>query len=254
MKMIKACVIAVALVVGGTWAEVVPTVYKVPVDGASVTNFVKAFFAAYDGKNFNALGKMIANPAENKRIYSACKRNKHKSKTVICGMEIGEVTTVHLKVSTKKEAVKLDLRVKAFEDGVKLVSSWFPEIEDVNAQVLAATDLARELVDAVNSSDTNRICQILNLNVDSPNGFSDALQIRNLAWLESAIANGEKISVGIQPVARSRDRIFARFIVGLASPNGPRKNVLYEKGYFSVGFIGLSDIEEKRKKGLVGTK
>lgn len=248
MKLMQVCVVAVAFAVGGALADAVPEALKASVDETAVTNFVNAFFAAYDSKDFIALEKIIADSAESKRICRACKRNAKKSDAIICGIEIGEVTTVHLMVSAKRKSVKLDLMVKSFEDGIKLVSSHFPEVEDVNAQVLAATDLARELVDAVNLSDTNRICQILKLDVDTSNSFLDALQHRNLAWLKMVIVNGQKIGVGIQPVVRARDRIFARFIVDLANPNGPRKNVLYEKGHFSVGFKDFSEIEEKKNK------
>lgn len=228
MKKIKVCVIAVTLTFGGIWAEVVPTVSKVPVDGASVTNFVNAFFAAYNAKDNASLREMVGDKKKYDRIVRGSKRYGGQLSMSIKDIDLDALKAIVDVRDKKGKSRVIAIEMKSIGGVLKVMNSGSPDVKRRVEELDIAFKVGQDFCVAVRRSDTNSVLRILGAqeSVAQKFPFEQLLCDRKVPWVASVMKGG--VSMSFRRVKVDGEKILVVF-------------EMKEKGSQNVKYIGYQD-------------
>lgn len=211
MNMIKSVLVSLALVGGLAKADGVSSEPKVIVDGVAVTNFVNAFFAAYNVKDKEALRQMIADGNKYDHIVRGSERYGGALSMSIRSIDMDSLKAVTEISDKKRKSMTIVLELENVGGVLKVRDSYSPDAKNRKAVLDDALNVGREFREAVCRLDTNTVVRLLGAKESdvSKVAFDQLLCDRNLSWVAS-VMNGDA-SMSLKRIKVDCEKIFAVF-------------------------------------------
>ena len=210
---------------------------NVIVDGVAVTNFVNAFFAAYNARDKEALREMIVDENKYRHIVRGSERYGGALSMSIKSIDMDSLKAVTEISDKKRKSMTIVFEMESIGGVLRVRDSYSPSAKHRKEILDDALNVGRDFREAVCRSDTNAVVRLLGTKESdvSRSTFDQLLCDRNISWVAS-VMNGDA-SMSLKRVRVDGEKIFVVFET--AKNGGPdvksTKYIGYQDEHLTVG-------------------